>query len=82
MIWFFSREESLLRIETRYDNDSAEYVLVVHWPDGIRQTERFRDEAGFRSRLVELQAVIDEAGWLSSGAPHITGDGWRDRIRH
>lgn len=77
MLWFFSRDTNELRVETRYDNGAAEYVLVVHWPDGRRQTERFSTPADFRERVVELQHTIEVEGWLSSGSPQILRDGWR-----
>jgi hypothetical protein len=77
MIWFFSRATDELRIETRYDSDAANYVLVVNWPDGRRQTECFSTLADFRQRVVELQQIIDVEGWLSSGSPQILRDGWR-----
>ena len=76
MIWFFSRDTDELRIETRYDNDTGDYVLVVNWPDGRRQTERFSTLSDFRQRVVELQHTINGEGWLS-GSLQILGDGWR-----
>ena len=77
MIWFFSRDDKDLRIETRYDNEAADYVLVVHWPDGRSQSERFSVESQFRSRVVEFQKYIEDEGWASSGSPEIIRDGWR-----
>ena len=71
MIWFFSRDDKDLRIETRYDNEAADYVLVVHWPDGRSQSERFSVESQFRSRVVEFQKYIEDEGWASSGSPEI-----------
>ena len=59
MVWFFSRDTNELRVETRYDNDAAEYVLIVHWPGGRHQTERFSTLAEFRDRVVELQHAIE-----------------------
>jgi hypothetical protein len=81
MTWLFLREETELRIEARYDGDAAEYVLVVNWPDGLYQTERFRSQSEFRRRLVELQERIDEEGWRWSGSP-ADPDDWRGRTRH
>jgi YD repeat-containing protein len=77
MVWFFSRDEKDLRIETRYDNDAADYVLVVHWPDGRVQTEHFSTASQFRVRLIELQKYIEDEGWRSSRSPEIIADGWR-----
>jgi hypothetical protein len=77
MIWFFSREDEQLRVETRYDNEAQDYVLVVHWPGGRTQTERFSTESQFRHRVHQLQQYIDGDGWSSSRPPEITRDGWR-----
>ena len=33
MIWIFERGEESLRLETRYDNETTEYVLILHHPD-------------------------------------------------
>jgi hypothetical protein len=77
MIWFFSRDDEGLRIETRYDNQAEDYVVVVHWPDGRSQTERFPVESQFRSRVLELQKYIDDEGWVSARSPELILDGWR-----
>src|SRR5688500_5439248 len=77
MVWFLSRDTNELRVETRYDNDAAEYVLIVHWLDGCRQMERFSTLAHFRERVVELQHTIDVEGWRSAGSPQILRDSWR-----
>ena len=41
MVWFYKRDQSSLSVETRYDNETAEYVAIVVRPDGLKQTERF-----------------------------------------
>lgn len=53
MVWFLSRGDQPLRLEARYDNDN--YVLVVRWPDGRQETQRFADAPAFRERLMELE---------------------------
>jgi hypothetical protein len=80
MIWFFSRDDEGLRIETRYDNEAEDYVVVVHWPDGRSQTERFRVESQFRTRVLELQTYIDDEGWVSARSPELLLDGWPRRM--
>jgi hypothetical protein len=67
-----------LRIETRYDNEMADYVIVTHRPDGRVHTERFSIESQFRSRVIEVQKYIDDEGWRSTGSPVIMQDGWRN----
>jgi hypothetical protein len=41
MVWYYKREQASLSVETRYDNETAEYVAIVVRPDGHQQTERF-----------------------------------------
>ena len=45
MIWFFDRDKDLLRLETRFDNATVEFVAVVHYSDG-RTLERSSDTIG------------------------------------
>lgn len=49
MLWFYRRERDTLRVETRFDNQTAEYVLIIHWPDGPHE-ERFSTHADFENR--------------------------------
>jgi hypothetical protein len=79
MLWFFSQDDRALRVETRYDNRTAEYVLIVHWLDNRRQEERFKTGAAFRTRLEELETRLADDGWASGGPPVILADGWPDR---
>jgi hypothetical protein len=81
MIWFFSRDDEGLRIETRFDNEAEDYVVVAHWPDGRSQTERFRLESEFRSRVRDLQRDIEDDGWASTGSPQFLLEGWPRRVR-
>jgi hypothetical protein len=69
MVWFYKRGGVSLSVETRYDNETKEYVAVVVRPDGRQQTERFRAREAFREWLhtqrvlklleVELDGAID-----------------------
>ena len=49
MLWFYSQDSLTIRIETRYDNRTAEYVLVVHWSADHRHEERFATAVLFRT---------------------------------
>jgi hypothetical protein len=33
MLWWFGRNEESLQLETRYDNETAEFVAIVRHPD-------------------------------------------------
>jgi hypothetical protein len=52
MLWFFERDHESLCLETRYENESAEFVAIVRWPNGREQIERFLDLEAFRLWLV------------------------------
>jgi hypothetical protein len=40
-VWFYKRDQVSLSLETRYDNETAEYVAIVVRPDGRQLTEHF-----------------------------------------
>ena len=77
MIWFFERGARSLRIETRYDNDTSEYVVVVHYPDRPESTTRFADEESCRAWLIELESSLEKDQWARHGPPVFLPDGWR-----
>jgi len=76
MVWLFERGHESCRLETRYDNIAAQYVLTIVQPDGEERTERFTDAAVFRTRLVALEHDLE--GWTSH-EPLFLKDGWRLR---
>jgi hypothetical protein len=78
VLWFYSQERLTIRIETRYDNRTAEYVLVVHWSADHRQEERFASAIIFQKRLLELETQVNAGGWRKDGRPIILPDGWPD----
>jgi hypothetical protein len=78
VLWFYSQDTLTLTIETRYDNRTGEYVLVVHWSADHRQEERFATETLFRRRLSELETQVNSGGWRKDGPPEILPDGWPD----
>ena len=77
MIWIFERGNESLRLETRYENDTTEYVLIVHHPDGSHQTERFNDSVTFQTRLDSLEKKLGRENWHYVGAPVLLRDGWK-----
>jgi hypothetical protein len=76
MVWLFERDEESLKLETRYDNATREYVVVVQYPDGREETERFTDQEKYRLRLVALENHLETERWLRDGPPMILADGW------
>lgn len=78
MLWTYARSQESLRLETRFDRDTEEYVLIFQGESGGQQhIERFKDAALFQSRLVSLEKQLERDGWHSSGAPVFLRDGWK-----
>ena len=79
MLWFFERKDESIRLETRYDNDTSEYVLILSWPDGRQQIERFPDRKQYSLRLIGLENSLESEQWIRHGPPIILPDGWPTR---
>lgn len=47
MVWFWMRGGESLQLETRYDNETSEFVVTVNSPDGHNRTERYKDIEAF-----------------------------------
>ncbi len=79
MLWFFERNDEQVKLETRFDNDTQEYVAIVRWPDGREQEERCSTAAAFRSRLLQLERELEIERWRSTGPMIVLPDGWPDK---
>jgi len=77
MVWFYKRSDDDLRIETRFDSITTEYVLEVVWPGRPVMTERFTDTAAFETRVLALERQLDHELWQQVGGPEILPHGWR-----
>jgi hypothetical protein len=82
VIWFFEKNGQAVRLETRFDNASQEYVIVIDWADRPSETERFGDYGRFHSRIVALEQRLTLEKWTQDGSPTILSDGWRGPIPH
>lgn len=78
MVWFYTRDQEKLTAETRFDNDTQDYVLVLNWPDGRQATERFSTVEAFQERLNRLRQELESEKWSQSGPPVLLADGWPD----
>jgi len=76
MIWFYSRDDQWMRLEMRYDNDTAEFVVVLRHPDGRQGTERFPDLSGFSKCVVALEQRVKDEDWSQSGPPLLVPEGF------
>jgi hypothetical protein len=82
MVWLYERSDGALRIETRYDSTTQEYVLEVEWPGRPIVTERFRDTASFEARVLALEHQLEAERWKQVGNPEILPHGWRGPVMH
>jgi hypothetical protein len=76
MLWFYTSEQQSLTVETRFDNDSHEYVATVMGATGIPESTRFKSADEFRTWLVALERNLTAQRWRSDGPPHIFPEGW------
>jgi hypothetical protein len=82
MLWFFRNGDEKLSLETRYDSSTEQYVVVVQWPDGKKQVERFADARLFRERLCVFEDQFESQHFEQVGGPIIQPNGWRHhRVR-
>ena len=79
MVFFYKRDCVSLKVETRYDNETAEYVAVVIEPDGRRLTVRFDRQESFRAWLETHEERLANERWAADGPPRILPDGWPHR---
>jgi len=63
MIWFFERQTSRLLYEIRRQVDGDDYELVVTFPDGRQEVEKFKDAISLIERSHRLQESLKAEGW-------------------
>jgi hypothetical protein len=80
MLSFYERDKTALRLETRYDNKTAEYVAVLRHPDGRQESQRFSKLETFRRWLVALEQTLAAERWTRNGPPDVLPDGWPDSL--
>jgi len=79
MLWFFERNDEQVKLETRFDNDTREYLAIVRWPDGRERTERCSTAETFRERLLALERELETERWRRTGPMIVLPDGWPDK---
>jgi hypothetical protein len=82
MVWLYERQGGSLRVETRFDAATNEYVLEVTWPGRSPELERFSSLDAFRSRVLVFEQQLETARWTQVGSPEILPHGWRGPIPH
>jgi hypothetical protein len=79
MLWFFERGRESIRLETRYDNESSEFVGFIRHPDGREETLRFPEAEKFHAWLVTLEQTLKMEHWVNHGGPVILPYGWPNK---
>jgi hypothetical protein len=77
MLWFFQRDNQVLRLETRIDTVTGAYVVVIEWADRPPETERYTDLDAYEARLRALEQRLEAEHWTQLGGPKFLPDGWR-----
>ena len=65
MNWVFARGRDHLRVETKHDELSGEFVLILHQADGTQLVDRFKTATKLRKRLDDLERKLTRARWTS-----------------
>jgi hypothetical protein len=73
MIWFFERQRSRLLYEIRRQLDGHDYELVVTFPDGRQEVEKFTDAVSLVERSHRLQASLRAEGWMPPASARAAG---------
>ena len=63
MLWFFEKRRARLHYEIRRQTDGPDYELVITFPDGREEIERFSDPDAVIERSLALQLTLMKAGW-------------------
>ena len=79
MLWFFDRDNESLRLETRYDNETLEFVAVVRYSDGRDLERRFRQRVEFREWLEAFERTLEGKRWLGRHGPIVLPYGWPEK---
>jgi hypothetical protein len=80
MIWFFTRGTEEVRIETRYDTATHQFVIDIRRTDRATETERFDTLREFKKRVSTLEKELETERWTQVGGPEILPSNWRGPI--
>jgi hypothetical protein len=72
VLWFFDREHESLCIETRYDDDTFEFVALVIEPNGRQRIKRFPSRDGLWAWLNGFTRTLQNQRWRLRGGGSIT----------
>ena len=63
MLWFFERDAARLLYEIRRQVDGDDYELVLTFPDGRQEVEKYQDPHALIERSQHLQETLRKQGW-------------------
>ena len=63
MLWFFQRDAARLLYEIRRQVDGDDYELVLTYPDGRQEVEKYQDAHRLIERSQHLQEMLRKQGW-------------------
>ena len=63
MLWFFERNAARLLYEIRRQVDGDDYELVLTFPDGRQEVEKYQDPHALIERSQRLQETLRNQGW-------------------
>jgi len=63
MLWFFERDAARLLYEIRRQVDGDDYELVLTFPDGRQEIEKYQDPNILIERSQRLQETLRKQGW-------------------
>jgi hypothetical protein len=66
-----------MRVVTRFDQTTSDYIVEVEWPGRDRTIERYVDYDAFNRRVQRLHTELLESRWIQDGGPAFISDGWR-----
>jgi hypothetical protein len=64
MLWFFERDAARLLYEIRRQPDGDDYELVLTFPDGRQEVEKYQDAHSLIERSQRLQEALRSQGWV------------------
>jgi len=77
VVWFYASSNGTVRVETRIDSVTNDYLLEIEWPGRPIAVERFGDVAAFDMRVREVELQLETEGCRQLGSPEILPHGWR-----
>ncbi|HUE86387.1 MAG TPA: hypothetical protein VMO26_09945 [Vicinamibacterales bacterium] len=77
MVWFFERDAKAAWIETRFDDSTGEYVVVIAAVGGASTVERYSELTTFDARIVALQAQFRAERWTQVTGAAALDAGWQ-----